>query len=86
MESARRSKQYPYATRQLPRTRVTRNTRIPHADKFDLNVDREGFLEHGALSPTLVIVTTEHLIREGNLLVVARREKAHLCLTTLHST
>jgi hypothetical protein len=54
---------------------------IPHADKFYLNIDREGFLEDGALSPTLFVVLTEHLIREGNLLVVACREKAHLRLT-----
>lgn len=52
--------------------------RIPHADEFDLNIDREGFLERGALSPTLRIVATEHLIRERYLLVVTRREKAHL--------
>jgi len=61
------------------RVHVSHETgRLPYAYKFDLNIDREGFLEHGALSPTLLIVTTEHLIREGNLLVVARREKAHL--------
>ena len=52
--------------------------RVPDADEFYLDICRESFLEGVALIPPLIVVTTEHLIREGNLLVVARREKAHL--------
>jgi len=52
--------------------------RVPHADEFYLDICRESFLEGGALFPPNIVVTTEHLIREGNLLVVACGEKAHL--------
>jgi hypothetical protein len=78
VELARQSKPYPYL-RVSYRVHVSRETEgIPHADKFNLDIDREGFLEYGALFPASIIVLTEHLIREGDLLVVARGEKAHL--------
>jgi len=60
--------------------------RIPDADEFDLDVGRESFLEHGALSPANIVIATEHLVRERNLLVVACREKAHLRLVRSHAT
>ena len=65
-------------------SRVTE--RIPDADEFDLNVSRESFLERGALLPANIVVATEHLVRERNLLVVARGEKAHLRLVRSHAT
>jgi len=60
--------------------------RIPDADKFDLDVSRESFLERGALLPANRVIATEHLVRERNLLVVARGEKAHLRLVRSHAT
>ena len=53
---------------------------IPDADEFDFDVGRECFLERVALSPANIVIATEHLVRERNLLVVARREKTHLRL------
>ena len=60
--------------------------RIPDADEFDLDVGRESFLERGALFPASQVIATEHLVRERNLLVVARGEKAHLRLVSSHAT
>ena len=60
--------------------------RIPDADEFDLDVDRESFLESGALFPANQVIATEHLVCERNLLVVARREQAHLRLVSSHAT
>ena len=51
---------------------------IPHADKLDLNIHRESLLERIALLPPSFVIATEHLIREGNLLVVPRGDQAHL--------
>lgn len=60
--------------------------RIPDADEFDLDVGRESFLKRGALFPANHVIATEHLVRERNLLVVARGEKAHLRLVSSHAT
>lgn len=51
---------------------------IPNANEFDVDVDREGFLEGRALLPPSFVRLGEHLVGEGNLLVVACREKANL--------
>ena len=51
---------------------------IPHANKFYLDIHRESLLKRVALFPSNFIIATEHLVREGNLLVVPRGEKAHL--------
>jgi hypothetical protein len=51
---------------------------IPYANKIDLNIYRKSFLECDALIPTLFVVATEHLVREGNLLVVTRGEQTDL--------
>ena len=83
----------PNRTNRIPMPRVSYlacvprvTERIPDADEFDLDVSRESFLERGALSPANIVIATEHLIRERNLLVVARREKAHLRLVRSHAT
>jgi hypothetical protein len=68
----------PTAPRVSRLARRTYRERIPDADEFDLDVGRESFLEHGALFPASIVILNEHLVRERNLLVVARREKAHL--------
>ena len=60
--------------------------RIPDADEFDFDVSRESFLERGTLFPANIVIATEHLVRERNLLVVARGEKAHLRLVSSHVT
>jgi hypothetical protein len=51
---------------------------IPYADKFYLNIHREGLLKCVALIPPSRVLASEHLVCEGNLLVVPRREQAHL--------
>lgn len=51
---------------------------IPYADKFYLNIHREGLLECVTLIPPSCVLASEHLVCEGNLLVVPRREQAHL--------
>jgi len=51
---------------------------IPYADKIYFNIHRESLLECVALIPPSVVVATVHLVCEGNLLVVPRREQAHL--------
>ena len=45
---------------------------IPYSNEFYLNIYRKGLLERVALSPTRFIVTSEHLVGEGNLLVITR--------------
>ena len=49
----------------------------PNSQKFDIDVDREGFLEHVGLFPSYLIRSGVHFIGEWNLLVIARREKAN---------
>ena len=50
----------------------------PDADKFYLNIHRESLLKCVALIPPFWIFASEHLVCEGYLLVVPRREQAHL--------
>ena len=61
-------------TRKPPR----RKGIIPHAHKFYLDIHRESLLERDALFYSSWVIATEHLIRQGNLLEVPRRKKAHL--------
>jgi hypothetical protein len=51
---------------------------IPYAHKFNLNIHREGLLKRVALVPPSCVLASEHLVCEGNLLVVPGREQAHL--------
>lgn len=84
----RQSRPYPYANIkcQAHVLRPGQKRSIPHADKFYFNIDREGFLECVALVPPSFILASEHLVCEGNLLVVPRREQAHLRPIELGST
>jgi hypothetical protein len=51
---------------------------IPYTNKFDFNIYGKSFLEHDALIPTSLVVATEHLVREGNLLVITRGKQTNL--------
>lgn len=51
---------------------------VPHAHELDVDVHGEGFLEGGGLGPAELVGAGEHLVGEGDLLVVARREQANL--------
>ena len=49
--------------------------RVPDTNKLDINIDAKRFLELIRLFPSQVIFTRIHLVREGDLLVVAWREE-----------
>ena len=51
---------------------------IPDTDKFDIHIHGERFLESSTLFPTKFICLGEHLVREGNMLVVRCRKKTDL--------
>jgi hypothetical protein len=77
---SRQSKPYPYADYKC-QAHVLRpgwKRSIPYADKIDLNIHRESLLKCVALIPPFFVLGSEHLVCEGNLLVVPRREQAHL--------
>jgi hypothetical protein len=57
-----------------------------HTTRRNLNINRECFLERVALFPPGIIIAPEHLIHEGNLLVVPCWEKADLRPIELDST
>ena len=44
---------------------------IPNSYELDINIDREGPLECGALAPARLIVARVHFICEWDLLVIA---------------
>ena len=50
------------------------NRVLPYADEIYLDIHRESLLEYSALFPTRFIVTSVHVVSEGNLLVVPRRK------------
>ena len=49
--------------------------RVPDTNKLDINIDAKCFLELIGLFPSQVIFTRIHLVREGDLLVVAWGEE-----------
>jgi hypothetical protein len=51
---------------------------LPDTYELDGYIDREGLLECIRLFPSDLIDTSEHLVGEGNLLVIACGEKADL--------
>lgn len=58
-----------------------KNTSIPYANKFNFDIYRKSFLERLTLVPTRLVVAAEHLIREGDLLVITRRKQTNLRAT-----
>ena len=53
----------------------------PDADEVDVNVHRERLLEFSGLCPSPLIVTREHVVRKGDLLMVRPREESNLVAT-----
>ena len=49
--------------------------KVPNTNKLDINIDAKSFLELIGLFPSQVIFTRIHLVREGDLLVVAWGEE-----------
>lgn len=74
MELARRSKPYPLRELDRENDQQMGNRVLPYADEIYLDIHRESLLEHSALFPTRFIVTSVHVVSEGNLLVVPRRK------------
>ena len=64
---------------------------VPDADEVDVDVDGERLLERGRLLPPELVVPREHLVRERNLLMVARGQESNLVhsisvlIQTLHA-
>ena len=52
--------------------------RVPYADEVDADIDAEGDLECVGLSPVWGYVRRVHLVREGDLLVIAWGKQADL--------
>ena len=53
---------------------------IPYTNKLYFNIYRKSLLELDALIPTRFVVMSEHLVCEGNLLVVTCRKQTNLLL------
>ena len=51
---------------------------LPDADKINIDINGERLLEGGRLSPPLLVVASEHLVREWDLLVVTSRKQSDL--------
>ncbi len=51
---------------------------LPNADKLDIDIDAEGFLERHALLPTNGVRARVHLVRKWDLLVVVRGQEPDL--------
>ena len=52
-----------------------REHHVPNTDKLDININAERLLELVRLLPSCFVFTCIHLVCEGDLLVIARREE-----------
>lgn len=63
---------------QRARDETDRRHGVPYTDKFDVDVDGEGFFERSGLFPTELVCPCEHFVGEGDLLVIACWNEADL--------
>ena len=54
---------------------------LPDADKINIDINGERLLEGGRLSPPLLVVASEHLVREWDLLVIAGGQQTDLSIS-----
>lgn len=51
---------------------------LPDAYKLNIDIDREGLLKLVALLPPKLVLASVHLVREGDLLVIAGGQQPNL--------
>ena len=57
---------------------ASREAFLPDADKINIDINGERLFEGRRLSPPLLVVASEHLVREWDLLVVTSRKQSDL--------
>lgn len=56
-------------------TRLLRTSNLPNTNKFNIDINRERFLEGCTLVPSTIIIRGVHFVCERDLLMIASREQ-----------